>query len=314
MLLVSGSLAFDNIFDFPGAFSDHIMADKLHMLNVSFLVDTMRKSFGGTAGNIAYTLSLLHTQVSILGSVGKDFAPYEVFLKKHGVDTSLIHRELTLYTATAFGITDKKDNQLWGFYQGADRISHQLNISAIKEKITFGLIAPNNPKAMCKFAKEYTAYHIPYLFDPGMQLPWLLGTELREAFKGAKIIIGNDYEVSVMEKKTGIRPLTQLSKKGKIIIRTLGEKGSEVSENGKTYSIPAARIKNASDPTGAGDAYRAGFMAGYMRKLNVQTCGQMGSVASAYTVEKYGTTTHSFTVDEFCKRYRENFGETIRLH
>lgn len=313
MILITGSLAFDQIMDFPGRFSDHIMPGKTHVLNVSFLVNELRKSFGGTAGNIAYTLSLLGVRCSVMAVTGEDFDTYREFLEKNEVDTSLVKTVNNLFTSTAFGITDKNDNQIWGFYSGADMLSDHLSILDVDRKIDFGVIAPQNPRAMIKYAREYQQLKIPYLFDPGMQLPWLSATDLREAFKGARIIIGNDYEICLMEKKTQIANLRDLGKGDKIVISTLGEKGSRIFSAGKILEVRAARVRSASDPAGAGDAFRAGFLAGFIREYPLQICGQMGAVAAAYTVEKYGTTTHSFTSDEFCRRYKENFGEEIKL-
>ena len=288
MLLITGSLAFDNIMDFPGRFADHIMPEKIHILNVSFLVEEMRRGFGGTAGNIAYTLSLLGLRCAVLGIVGEDFASYKEFLEKNEVDTSLIKSVNSFYTSSAFGITDKNDNQIWGFYSGADALSDQLSIFNVTNKIDFGIVAHHNPKAMIRFTQEYQKLKIPYLFDPGMQLPWLSEHDLKKAFAGAKIIIGNDYEAEVMAKKAGISDLSSLSIQNKIIITTLGEKGSKIATNGKIFTIPAARVRQTSDPAGAGDAYRAGFMAGFMRGLPLPICGKIGAIAAAYTVEKYG--------------------------
>lgn len=313
MLLITGSLAFDNIMDFPGHFSDHIMPEKIHMLNISFLVEEMRRGFGGTAGNIAYTLSLLGIKCVVMGIAGEDFVSYKEFLEKNEIDVTLVKMVSNLYTSTAFGITDSHDNQIWGFYSGADTLSDQLSVLDINAQIDFGVIAPHNPRAMIKFAREYQRMKIPYLFDPGMQLPWLNSADLIDAFKGAKIIIGNDYEMSLMEKKTGIAHLEKLSNENKIIITTLGEKGSRIAADGQVFPIPPAVVKHASDPTGAGDAFRSGFMAGFMRELPLSVCGRMGSIAAAYTVEKYGTTTHTFTIGKFIKRYKENFGEEIKL-
>lgn len=313
MILITGSLAYDQIMDFPGRFSDHILPDKLHLLNVSFLVNQLRKGFGGTAGNISYTLSLLGVKCRILGVAGGDFGPYREFLEKNEIDTTNIKTVDNFFTSVAYGITDSTDNQIWGFYTGADSISDQLSISNIEGIIDFGVIAPHNPKAMIKFAKEYERRKIPYLFDPGMQLPWLKGGDLKNAYKGAKIIIGNDYEISLMEKKTGIGDLHALSGENKVIITTLGGGGSRISGEGSSINIEPARPLSVSDPAGAGDAYRAGFLAGYLRKYPLKKCGRMGSLAAVYSVEKYGTTTHKFTINGFCKRYKENFGEDLSL-
>lgn len=312
MILVTGSLAYDQIMDFPGRFSDHIAPEKVHNLNASFLVDDMRKGFGGTAGNISYTLSLLGIKCAVMGIVGDDFASYQGFLSQHNIDTTFIKTLPNLYTSQAFGITDVRDNQIWGFYTGADALSDNLSILDVLYTIDFGVVAPHNPKAMVKFAHEYTKKKIPYLFDPGMQLPWLSGDDLKRACESAAIIIGNDYEVSVMEKKMGIQNL-HIFYKDKVIVTTLGMHGSKVSEHGKSEMMKAAKVRDTSDPAGAGDAYRAGFLAGYLRKFPLKVCGQMGSVAAAYTVEKYGTTTHHFIIAEFCKRYRENYGEKLIL-
>lgn len=313
MILVTGSLAFDQIMDFPGKFADHIMPDKIHTLNISFLVHEMRKGFGGTAGNIAYTLSLLGIKVAVMGIVGGDFASYREFLEKNEIDVSYIKSVINLYSSSAYGITDSFDNQIWGFYTGADSLSDNLSIKDVEKKIDFGIVAPHNPRAMIKYSKEYQELGIPYLFDPGMQLPWFTKEDLLEAFKGAKIIIGNDYEVSVMEKKTGIKSLGDFSSDGKIIITTLGGKGSKITIDGKEIMIRSAKPRSVSDPAGAGDAYRSGFLAGFMRGLSPVICGQMGSLAAVYTVEKYGTTTHKYTIEDFQRRYRENFGEEIKL-
>lgn len=313
MILITGSLAYDQIMDFPGEFQDHIHADKLHILNVSFLVNTLRKGFGGTAGNIAYTLSLLGINSEIMGAVGVDFTPYLLFLKKHHIGTRFLKIIKSEKTSSAFGITDKKDNQIWGFYTGADKFSHNLSISKIKDPIEMAVIAPQNPKAMLKFALENQDKKIPYLFDPGMQLPWFERPNLLKAFAGAKIIIGNDYEIRVMEKKTGIRDLHSLSAEDKIIITTLGDQGSVISNARVRIKIKAAKAESVVDPSGAGDSYRAGFLAGFLRHLDLKTCGQMGSMAACYAVEKYGTTNHTYSLKEFARRYKENFDSALAL-
>lgn len=313
MILVTGSLAFDHILNFPGKFGDHILPDKIHNLNVSFLVDEMRKSFGGTAGNIAYSLSLLGVRTGILGCVGTDFSPYRELLEGNEVETKYIREVAKFYTSTAFGMCDAGDNTIWGFYTGADALSDNLSLLDVRDKIDFGIIAPQNPRAMLRFAKEYRKLGIGYLFDPGMQLPWLLKSDLEEGIAGARIVIGNDYEIDVMEKKMEIDDLNTFAKEGKIIITTLGEKGSRVAYRDEIIFAKAAGVKSVSDPAGAGDAYRAGFVAGYLRQLPITVCAQMGSVAAAYTVEKYGTTTHRYTLAQFMRRYKENFKEEIKL-
>ncbi len=309
MIVVTGSLAFDLILDFPGNFSEHILPEKLHTLNVSFLVEKMQKGFGGTAGNISYNLAMLGIKVGILGLVGSDFETYRDFLQKNNVNTNYIRQVPNFFTSTAVGITDGKDNQIWGFYTGADSLSEGLSLDTITEEIDFGIVAPHNPRAMIKMTQEYQRKKIPYLFDPGMQLPWLDKNDLRIGIKGARIVIANDYEMSVIEKKIG----EKLEDPHKIIIVTLGEKGSRISYKGAVYEIPPAKVKGAYDPTGAGDAYRAGFVSGFLRKFPIETCGKMGALCAAYTVEAYGTTTHTFTFEEFSYRYKDNFHEALIL-
>jgi adenosine kinase len=313
MILVSGSLAFDNIMNFNGKFADSIMADKIHMLNVSFLVDELRKSFGGTAGNIAYTLGLLNTPVSILGIAGKDFTTYKEFLKKHNVDTSYITQIHELYTATAFAVTDKTNNQIWGFYPGADNLSEKLSLDKVNDTITFGSIAPQLPQTMLKLATQYTEKKIPYLFDPGMQLPHFSKDDLLQAFEGAQIIIGNDYETAVMQERTGIADLHALAKQDKIIITTLGAQGSRITTKTESHEVPVAAALEIRDPSGAGDAYRGGLLAGLSRKLPLIQSAQMGALAATFAVEQFGTTTHHYTLEQFKTRFYETFKHKLEL-
>ena len=307
MILVTGSLAYDLIMDFPGRFSDHIDPTKIHILNLSFLVDSLKKQKGGTAGNIAYNLALLEIPVNILGSVGEDFDEYQTFLQKAGVDVSNIKIVKNEQTSQAFITTDKADNQITSFYPGSMKNNSSLKIVDLSEKPEFTVISPNDPKAMINFALECQKLEIPYMFDPGMQLPRLTNQDLITGIKGAKILIGNDYEIGLLSSKLKVKS-EKLLENIKILITTLGEKGSIIQTKDQNIRIKAAKPKEVIDPTGAGDAYRAGFLAGYLQGLDLKVCGQMGSVTACYSVEKYGTTTHSFTMDEFQQKYKENYG------
>ena len=300
-------MAFDIIMDFPGRFSDHIDPTKIHILNLSFLVDSLKKQKGGTAGNIAYNLALLEIPVSILGSVGEDFDEYQTFLQKAGVDVSNIKIVKNEQTSQAFITTDKADNQITSFYPGSMKNNSSLKIVDLSEKPEFTVISPNDPKAMINFALECQKLEIPYMFDPGMQLPRLTNQDLITGIKGAKILIGNDYEIGLLSSKLKVKS-EKLLENIKILITTLGEKGSIIQTKDQNIRIKAAKPKEVIDPTGAGDAYRAGFLAGYLQGLDLKVCGQMGSVTACYSVEKYGTTTHSFTMDEFQQKYKENYG------
>lgn len=324
MITVTGSLAFDYIMDFPGEFGDHIMPDKIHQLNLSFLVNTLNKQKGGTAGNIAYNLALLGSPVSILGTAGYDFSEYAKFLQDAGVDTSMIKIISMESTSTAFITTDKKDNQISAFYPGAMNEVKNLRIKSIPTPPKFVVISPTTPEAMTNFAKECQDFNIPYMFDPGMTLPRISDTELNIGINGATILIGNDYEISLLKDRLKISD-KELLNQVNVLITTLGEKGSIIQTNGLSNSpsrwaltpgrwlIKAAKPIEVLDPTGAGDAYRSGFLAGYIKGFDLKVCGQMGSIAACYAIEKYGTTSHKFTIQEFCERYKQNFGESLHL-
>lgn len=333
MIVVTGSLAFDFIMNFPGKFSDHILAEKIHTINLSFLVKNLRRERGGCAANIAYNLALLGEKPAILGVLGHDGVEYKKWLAAQGIDVSLLRIYRAKGTSSAFIMTDSADNQITGFYPGAMDASAELRISKLSncEFIDLVIIAPNAPKTMINFAKECQELKIPYLFDPGMQLPYLSKKDLIIGIQGAKIIIGNDYEMSLIKSrlentlgsgKQAVKtsrgwpdglPRGGGIKKDQIWITTLGANGSIIEHEGKKIRIRPAKPKNVSDPTGAGDAYRAGFIYGYIRGYDLKTAGQLGSLTAVYTVEKYGTTTHRFTKKTFEKRYRVNYNETILL-
>jgi adenosine kinase len=314
MILLTGSLAFDFIMNFSGKFSDHILPEKIHTINLSFLVEDLRQERGGCSANIAYNLALLGEKPAILGVLGRDGGRYKSWLKKQGIDASAVKMSRKLSSRASI-MTDSVDNQITSFYPGPMVENKKLKIEncllagkAGKLKINLVVIAPNDPQAMVNFSKECQQLGIDYLFDPGMQLPRLTKKDLATSIKGAKIVIGNDYETALIKSKVQ-RPKS----KDQIWITTLGAKGSLIKHQGKKIKIRAAKPKSTADPTGAGDAYRAGFVYGYLRGFGLKTCGQLGSLTAVYTVEKYGTTTHRFTKKEFEKRYQENYHEKILL-
>ncbi len=311
-VVVTGSLSYDFIMDFSGRFADRIMPDKIHKISFSPLVDTLNKQFGGTAVNIGYSLKLLGIEPIILTSAGNDFAPYKKFLRKHKISTQYIPEISSAVCGTYFIVTDKDDNQIGAYYKGALTHNRILSVSTIKEHIDFFVIAPDEPKAMKQYIAESKKRHIPYLYDPAFQIGDFTADELRDGISGAKILIGNDYEIALIEQKLYITH-EKLIAMVPILITTLGSKGSIIETPKEAIHIKPAKPINTSDPTGAGDAYRAGFVAGYLRGYDLAVCGRMGSVAAVYTVEKYGTQTHHFTKKEFIKRYYENFGAKIIL-
>lgn len=312
-VVVTGTLGFDYIMNLSERFADRIMPEKIHQISLSFLVNNLKKQFGGTAGNIAYTLKLLGIDPLIVAPAGKDFAPYKKFLKKHNVSTLGIREYAKEMMGSYFVITDIDDNQIGSFYGGATKYADKLSVTDVSEKSSvFVVLAPTDPTAMKKYVDECQKLRLPYLYDPAFQIGSFSADELRNGISGAQILIGNDYEISLMAKKLSISE-NKLLLSVPVAIVTLGAKGSTIYSKGHQYDIPTAKPKAIVDPTGAGDAYRGGFLAGYLRGVDLQACGQMGAVAAAYTVELYGTVTHKFTPSQFCRRYQRNFGQKLLL-
>jgi adenosine kinase len=288
------------------------MEDKIHSLSLSFLVDSLKKQFGGTGGNIAYSLRLLDQPAFVMACVGNDFDAYRSFFQKNHIPLTYVKEYKTLPSSSYFVVTDKANNQIGSFYIGAMKHAPKLSLHSVKEHIDFAVIAPTNPDAMKKAVLECSALEIPYLYDPAFQIPVFSRKELSEGIKNATILIGNDYEMSELESKLELTH-EEIVAQVPIVVTTLGNKGSIIETRTDHMHIRPAKVKKAVDPTGAGDAYRAGFLAGYINGFPLDVCGKMGSVASAYTVELYGTQTHTYTKRAFIMRYEENYGETITL-
>ncbi len=308
-VVITGSLSFDYIMDFSGRFADRIMPDKIHKISLSFLVDTLNKQFGGTAGNIAYSLKLLGVNPTIVAPAGNDFSEYHTHLTSRKISTAAIPIYKDVKTSSYFVVTDRDDNQIGSFYTGAMKYAGNLSLPKTAD---FVVLAPTEPDAMKKYVAECKKRRLLYLYDPAFQIGNFTADELREGIIGAKILIGNDYEIALIEQKLGIFH-KELATMVPILITTVGAKGSVIETQKESIHCKAAKPKNTIDPTGAGDAFRSGFLAGYLRGYDLQVCGQMGSVAAVYTVETYGTQTHWYTKKEFIKRYKENFGQTITL-
>ncbi len=308
-ILVAGSLAFDFIMGFPGRFQDHILPEKLHIINLSFLVDRMRKQRGGCAGNIGYTLALLGEKARLVAAAGSDFGSYRQYLDGLGVDTSCIQQFPDEMTATCMITTDKSNNQITGFYVGAMARARELSLKACVTSATrFAVVAPDDPPAMLRHSREAREAGIPVIYDPSFQVIALDGEQLMAGADGAKALILNDYEFAVFQEKTGYN-LEQLRQRIELVVVTLGEKGSCIhTRDGRDIQIAPVKVGQVVDPTGAGDAYRAGFMHGLVRGEDLEACGRKGSVAAAYAIENYGTQSFSYTLEEFNQRYRENYG------
>lgn len=299
---VSGTIAFDIILDYPGIFSDQIDPKKLHSINLSFPVPEVKKTKGGTAGNIAYNLKMLGMEVGIIGAVGEDGQAMLRDYKKSSIDVSLIKASKKHNTPTAYIMTDQHDNQINAFYGGA------MNERAKKPKVAgcdWPIIAPENPENMTMLAEHYQKHGKKYIFDPGQAIFVLNKRQLVKCLRGASILIGNDYEIEQVAKKSGLKRFKQ------VVYKTLGPKGTEiVFPNGEKKAIKAVKTKDLVDPTGAGDAYRAGLVKGISSGFDLVQSAQVASTAAVFAVESYGTQEHKFNYDIIVKRHNQNYNHS----
>jgi adenosine kinase len=312
-ILVSGSLAYDYIMNFPDSFRNHILPHQLHILSVCFTVDRLERGWGGTGGNIVYTLKLLGDDPLIVSVVGKDGQAYLEYLKKNGIASGNIIEDDQLYTASAHITTDRDNNQVTAFYNGPLERAQEISVYDLKQKFTLAIIAPTAKEVMMRHIKECQELGIPAVFDPGQQITTFNDVELRSVISQSAFVIGNDYEIKLLQERTGW-DAAEILKNVPVMITTLGERGSIVTtSDGDEFDIKPCPPESVDDPTGAGDAYRAGFFVGVEKGFDYQTCGQMGSVAASYAVESYGTQHHQFTAKEFCKRYEKTYGQALEL-
>ncbi len=303
--LICGSFAYDTIMVFHDKFKNHILPDKVHILNVSFLVPDMRREFGGCAGNIAYNLKLLGEDPLPMGTVGTDFAPYAEWMDAQNISRKYL-REVPTYTAQAFITTDADDNQITAFHPGAMSLSHENSVLDA-EGVKLGIVSPDGRDGMIEHAEQFVEAGIPFIFDPGQGLPMFNGDELLDFAEKATWITLNDYEAQLFEDRTGKSP-HELAEMVDALIITRGGEGSYIYTLEHRYEIPCARVEAINDPTGCGDAYRAGLLYGLLNGLDWQTTGRIASLMGAIKIETHGTQNHSFSMDEFKQRYEENFG------
>lgn len=307
-VLVTGSLAYDFILTYPGKFQDHILPDKLHMINVSFLVDKVKKQRGGVAGNIAYTMSLMGEKSRILAAAGNDFEGYHKFLSEHGVDVDHIKLVEDEMTATCFITTDMKHNQFTGFYTGAMSTAAELSVKDALQGAEYVIVSPDDPEAMKRHCSEAKEAGTTLIYDPSFQCLAMDGEFLWEGARGAKALILNDYEFSMFCEKTG-KSIEELHEEIEVLVITLGEEGSRILPRGaEEIRVKPCKTESAVDPTGCGDAYRGGFLTGLVNGCSLLECGQLGSIASVFVVEQYGTQSHAYTHAEFAKRYQDVYG------
>ncbi len=304
-VLITGSMAYDTIMVFQDRFKEHILPDQVHILNVAFLVPELRREFGGCAGNIAYNLKLLGGDPLIMATVGQDFSPYAKWLEECGINQDEIWGIENAYTAQAFITTDLDDNQITAFHPGAMSFSHQNSIP-VDKGVELGTVSPDGKDGMILHAKQFADAGIPFIFDPGQGMPMFSGDELLDILKMARWVTLNDYEARLMEEKTGLSP-QQLTEYVDAAIITLGSQGSNILIKDGMVEIPPVTAKQVTDPTGCGDAYRAGLLYGMQNHLDWETTGRIASLMGSIKVASAGTQNHSFTLDEFRSTYKQQF-------
>jgi adenosine kinase len=311
-VIVTGSLAYDYIMNFPGKFSDHILPDKVHMLTVSFLVDSMKRLRGGTAGNIAYSLALLGARTVLASAAGQDFAEYQQALSAAGVDTSGVKVVPDEFTASCFINTDMVNNQIVAFYPGAAVHARQVTLASLGlQPGDWVIISPTDPESMLQHTEQCKRAGVSYIFDPGKQTPRLDKAQILSGLEGCAVAIGNDYEVGMMARATGLteQALIDLAP---LTIVTRGELGSRVHVRGQPFfEVPIAPPAQVVDPTGAGDAYLAGLAFGLSRNLPLPAVGRIAALAATYCIERKGCQEHRYSRPEFAARYQAAFGEAL---
>jgi adenosine kinase len=307
--LICGSIAYDTIMVFHDRFKHHILPEQVHILNVSFLVPDLRREYGGCAGNIGYNLKLLGGEPLIMATVGKDFQPYGQWMSYCGISQHYIRVVDESFTAQAYITTDMDDNQITAFHPGAMSFSH-LNQVPADAGIKLGIVSPDGKDGMIEHARQFAQQGIPFIFDPGQGMPMFNGEELLAFVDQATWVTLNDYEAQLMQERTGLAP-EELAKRVQALIVTKGGSGSLIYTDGGVVEIPSAKPRQVLDPTGCGDAYRAGLIYGLLEELDWATTGRIASLLGAIKIETAGTQNHTFKLNEFKDRYRENFGQVF---
>lgn len=308
-IIVTGSVAYDYLMRFPGRFKEHIMREKLDQVSLSFLVEEMTRHFGGVAANIAYTMGLLGLRPKLMGTVGRDFGDYRLWLENVGVDCSTVREIEAVFTASFFANTDLDNNQIASFYSGAMAHAKDYYLAdAFAGTPDLVIISPNDPVAMQNYANECRTRGIRFIYDPSQQVPRLNGDELRAGMHGAYAMVVNQYESEMICQKTGLT-VDDLRREIDILVITHGKEGSHIYLNGDRTEVPVFPTDKILDPTGGGDAYRAGLICGFVSGLAPKLAGEMGSLCAAYALEQVGTQNHRFTLPEFIERFRTHFDD-----
>jgi adenosine kinase len=311
-ILLTGSVAYDYLMTFPGRFQEQILPERLGSISLSFLVDSMSRQRGGIAPNIAYTMALLGGKPRVMATVGEDFAEYRAWLEAKGVDTSLMQVIPGVFTASFFATTDQASAQIASFYPGAMGYSATQSLKDLDKKPDLVIVSPSAPDAMMKFPAECRELGIGYLYDPSQQVLRLEGTELARDMEGANFLFCNDYEFGLISKKTGWS-LDQILDHVKVLVITRGKDGADLYSGQDSVHIPTVPEDEIVDPTGVGDAFRGGFLAGYSRDFDWKLCGEIGSLAAVYCLEQRGPQSHNYTRQEFIERFRRHFDDGGKL-
>lgn len=307
-ITITGSIAYDYLMSFPGRFKEAILADQLENISLSFLVDALQRQRGGTAPNIAYTLALLGGNPKVMATAGQDFAEYRRWLDSYGVDTSAIVDIADEFCASFFVNTDLDQNQIASFYTGAMAHAKHLTFAEHAPESALTIVSPNDPQAMWNYAEECRQLGIPFIYDPSQQTVRMNGDELAHGLKGAYMLTINEYEYELIKDRTGLGEADILAQVRGLLV-TKGAKGSLLIMDGERYEIPTVPPTEVVEPTGAGDAFRAGMMRGIQLGLPWDVVGRMGALAATYVLEQVGTQSHHFTVAQFIERYRTHFDD-----
>ena len=312
-IYLTGSLAYDRIMNFPGKFTDSILPDQIHNLNVSFYIDSLDEKLGGNAGNIAYTLNLLGERSIVVGAGGRDFDRYAAVLEERGLSLEGIRRMDDQLTASAYIMTDQVNNQITGFHAAAMMFPSTYDFPNLDPEGDIALIGPANPEDMNSHPALYREKGVRYIYDPSQQLPVLSSDQLLGAIEGAYLLVGNDYEIQLIMNSTGRskEELVRMTARG--IITTLGEQGSLVTEKDaeEERPVPAVPVSQVLDPTGAGDAYRAGLIKGILLGQPLVECARLGATCAAFCIERPGTQGHDFSIEDFFRRHSSAFGKPV---
>jgi len=313
-IVVTGSIAYDYLMRFPGSFKEHIMTEALNQVSLSFLVDDMTKHWGGVAANIAFNMAKLGLRPRLMGTAGRDFPDYRRWLEDAGVDTSTVRQHDEVFTASFFCNTDDDNNQIASFYSGAMQLAKDYALSDMptNNKPDWVVISPNDPLAMTRLSDECRKRNLRFVYDPSQQIARMDGETLMRDMQGAHLMIINEYESNMVMQKTGMS-LDDFRAAVKLLVITHGADGSEIYTNGDVISVPSFAPKAILDPTGAGDAYRAGFITGLVQDFPLKLCGAMGALCATYALEQIGPQHHNFTLPQFIERFRQNYDDESRL-